>query len=198
LGSPFSSVEQKQQQQQQRRRWYSSNNNNNNNSTSSSIAPPSTAPISTRAVTTTATTTTTNDDDGNSESTNQIDNIVTTNSDDNNNEKNDDDDKNNESWKRIRTIQVPQYGHKDADDAKTAANVRRALYGNLFICVSKLGAWMSSGSSSMMSEFVHSCVDCGNQALLLMGLRDARNAADKRHPYGTFCLCFMLMLCYAV
>lgn len=36
----------------------------------------------------------------------------------------------------------------------------------------------------MMSEFVHSVVDCGNQALLLIGLRDTRNVADKRHPYG--------------
>jgi zinc transporter 9 len=27
-------------------------------------------------------------------------------------------------------------------------------------------------------------VDCGNQALLLMGLRDSRNVADRRHPYG--------------
>jgi zinc transporter 9 len=94
-------------------------------------------------------------------------------------------------------MQVPNYG-PDADKAvrslqnarneraraKTAANVRRALYGNMIICASKLGAWISSGSSSMMSEFVHSMVDCGNQALLLMGLRDSRNAADRLHPYG--------------
>lgn len=30
----------------------------------------------------------------------------------------------------------------------------------------------------------HSVVDCGNQALLLVGLRHTRNAADKQHPYG--------------
>jgi hypothetical protein len=68
----------------------------------------------------------------------------------------------------MRSIKVPLYGldadlkeqslqnaRKERARAKTAANVRRALYGNLFICVSKLGAWLSSGSSSMMSEFVY-------------------------------------------
>jgi len=100
-------------------------------------------------------------------------------------------------YRRVRTIKVPQYG-PDADKAvrslhnarkerarvKTSINVQRALYGNMLICAAKLGAWVSSGSSSMMSEFVHSVVDCGNQALLLIGLRDTRHAADKRHPYG--------------
>eukprot|EP00980_Cylindrotheca_fusiformis_P029702 scaffold23735_cov250-Cylindrotheca_fusiformis.AAC.1 len=94
-------------------------------------------------------------------------------------------------------IQVPNYGpdadravrslqnaRKERARAKTAVNIRRALYGNTLICAAKLGAWLSSGSSSMMSEFVHSVVDCGNQALLLMGLRDSTNAADRRHPYG--------------
>ena len=32
--------------------------------------------------------------------------------------------------------------------------------------------------------YSHSVVDCGNQALLLVGLRHTRNVADKRHPYG--------------
>lgn len=81
-------------------------------------------------------------------------------------------------------IQSLQAARKDLAHAKTSANIRRALYGNMIICVAKLGAWISSGSSSMMSEFVHSVVDCGNQSLLLMGLRDSRNTADKLHPYG--------------
>lgn len=98
--------------------------------------------------------------------------------------------------RRVR-IKVPNFG-PDADQAvlslqnarkeraraKTAANVRRALIGNVVICVAKFGAWLSSGSSSMMSEFIHSIVDCGNQSLLLMGLRDSKNAADRLHPYG--------------
>jgi len=83
-----------------------------------------------------------------------------------------------------RAVRSLQNARKERARAKTAANVRRALYGNAIICLAKLGAWLSSGSSSMMSEFVHSVVDCGNQSLLLMGLRDSKNAADRLHPYG--------------
>jgi cation diffusion facilitator family transporter len=107
-----------------------------------------------------------------------------------------DEDKKKKKLKRQR-IQVPNYGpdadravrslqnaRKEKARAKTAANIRRALYGNTIICVAKLGAWLSSGSSVMFSEFVHSVVDCGNQSLLLMGIRDSTNDADRRHPYG--------------
>lgn len=77
-----------------------------------------------------------------------------------------------------------QQARKERARAKTAANVRRALIGNVVICGAKFGAWLSSGSSSMMSEFIHSVVDCGNQSLLLMGLKDSQNEADRLHPYG--------------
>jgi solute carrier family 30 (zinc transporter), member 9 len=83
-----------------------------------------------------------------------------------------------------QAIRSLQQARKERAHAKTASNVQRALMGNVIICVAKLGAWLSSGSSSMMSEFVHSVVDCGNQSLLLMGLRDSRNQADRLHPYG--------------
>lgn len=52
-------------------------------------------------------------------------------------------------------VRSMQNARKEQARAKTAANVRRALYGNLIICVSKFGAWLTSGSSSMMSEFVY-------------------------------------------
>eukprot|EP00546_Thalassionema_frauenfeldii_P004812 CAMPEP_0178925108 /NCGR_PEP_ID=MMETSP0786-20121207/17715_1 /TAXON_ID=186022 /ORGANISM="Thalassionema frauenfeldii, Strain CCMP 1798" /LENGTH=472 /DNA_ID=CAMNT_0020599925 /DNA_START=537 /DNA_END=1955 /DNA_ORIENTATION=- len=83
-----------------------------------------------------------------------------------------------------RFIRRKQKKNLDEARAKTAANVRRALGGNMLICCCKFGAWLSSGSSSMLSEFVHSVVDCGNQSLLLIGLRDSGNVADRRHPYG--------------
>ena len=74
---------------------------------------------------------------------------------------------------------------KEREDKKdTILNVKRALVGNVCIAGAKLGAWMSCGSSALLSEFVHSLVDCGNQALLLIGLRDSGLVADRRHPYG--------------
>ena len=101
-----------------------------------------------------------------------------------------------EKSRRMR-MQVPNFGpeadkaveslqkaRKERARVKTAKNVRRALLGNVVICAAKFGAWLSSGSSSMMSEFVHSVVDCGNQSLLLMGLKDSQNVADRLHPYG--------------
>jgi solute carrier family 30 (zinc transporter), member 9 len=88
---------------------------------------------------------------------------------------------NTEAYHSIRSKQITALGKARA---KTVANVRRALYGNVLICFAKLAAWLTSGSSSMLSELVHSIVDCGNQSLLLVGLRDAENKADRKHPYG--------------
>jgi len=68
--------------------------------------------------------------------------------------------------------------------ANTAKAVQRALAGNLAITVAKLAAALSSGSSAMLSEFFHSLVDSGNQALLLVGLKESHHAPDKNHPYG--------------
>lgn len=86
-----------------------------------------------------------------------------------------------ELYKQIRRMQNVQ---KEKMRLKTASNVYRALMGNVIICAAKLGAWASSGSSAMLAEFVHSVVDCGNQALLLVGLRESKMVADRTHPYG--------------
>jgi hypothetical protein len=53
--------------------------------------------------------------------------------------------------------------------------VYTALGANLLIAVTKFVAAGMTGSSAMLSEGAHSVVDTGNQALLLLGIRQARS-----------------------
>jgi cation diffusion facilitator family transporter len=62
--------------------------------------------------------------------------------------------------------------------------VYAALVGNSLIAVTKFTAAAMTGSSAMFSEAIHSVVDTGNQLLLLLGIRRARQPADALHPFG--------------
>ncbi|MBI1351165.1 MAG: cation diffusion facilitator family transporter [Actinomycetales bacterium] len=59
-----------------------------------------------------------------------------------------------------------------------------ALLANLGIAVAKFVAFVFTGSSSMLSEAIHSVADSGNQVLLIVGNKRATKAADERHPFG--------------
>jgi len=59
-----------------------------------------------------------------------------------------------------------------------------ALLANLGIALSKFVAAAITGSSAMLTEGVHSVVDCTNQLLLMWGRHASKRAPDKLHPFG--------------
>ena len=59
-----------------------------------------------------------------------------------------------------------------------------ALTANIFIAVTKFGAWVLTGASSMLAESIHSVADASNQVLLLVGGKRASRAATPDHPFG--------------
>ncbi|MFT3976458.1 MAG: cation diffusion facilitator family transporter [Sphingomonas bacterium] len=59
-----------------------------------------------------------------------------------------------------------------------------ALAANVGIAIAKFAASAITGSSSMLTEGVHSLVDSGNQILLLYGQSQARRPPDRAHPFG--------------
>jgi len=69
-----------------------------------------------------------------------------------------------------------------------AANPIKAIFlalgANFAIFVAKLVAALLTGSGAMMAEAVHSLADCGNQGLLLLGIRQAKRPPSDDYPLG--------------
>ena len=63
-------------------------------------------------------------------------------------------------------------------------HIIQSLVVNLLIAAVKTVAAVFTKSGSMLAEALHSFSDCGNQVLLLVGVRQARKPADERHPFG--------------
>ena len=59
-----------------------------------------------------------------------------------------------------------------------------ALGANFAIAVAKGVAAVVTGSGAMLAETVHSLADCGNQGLLLLGMRQAKLPPSPEHPLG--------------
>lgn len=60
-----------------------------------------------------------------------------------------------------------------------------ALGANLLIAIAKLIAAIFTGSGSMIAESIHSFADCGNQLLLLLGLKVSKRPPSIEHPLGS-------------
>jgi cation diffusion facilitator family transporter len=69
-------------------------------------------------------------------------------------------------------------------DSGSLRAVLYALGANGAIAVAKYAAAFFTGSHSMLAEAVHSTADCGNQLLLLFGLRRSRRPPSGEYPMG--------------
>ncbi len=59
-----------------------------------------------------------------------------------------------------------------------------ALAANGGIALTKTAAAIITASTSMLAEAIHSFADCGNQILLLLGMKKAKAPATDLHPLG--------------
>lgn len=68
--------------------------------------------------------------------------------------------------------------------ASSKKAIALALTANGGIAISKFIVFAVTGSSSLLTEAIHSTADCVNQVLLFIGLREGAKAADAKHPLG--------------
>lgn len=68
--------------------------------------------------------------------------------------------------------------------AGSTAHIIQSLVANSVIAISKGVAAVITGSGAMMAETIHSTADCGNQLLLLFGVKQSRKPPSEDHPLG--------------
>ena len=66
----------------------------------------------------------------------------------------------------------------------STSHIIQSLLANLLIAAGKGVAAALTGSGALLAETIHSGADCGNQLLLLLGVRQARRPPDATHPLG--------------
>lgn len=71
-----------------------------------------------------------------------------------------------------------------SSDSKSLNAILYALGANFGISVAKSVAAFMTGSGAMLAESLHSFADCGNQLLLLLGMKQAKKPASDDHPMG--------------
>jgi cation diffusion facilitator family transporter len=68
--------------------------------------------------------------------------------------------------------------------ASSNKSIYVAILANLGIAAAKIVGFIFTRSSAMLSEAIHSFVDCGNGGLLLLGKRLSSRPPDETHPFG--------------
>jgi cation diffusion facilitator family transporter len=68
--------------------------------------------------------------------------------------------------------------------AGTTAHIIQSLVANLCIAAAKGVGAAITGSGAMLAETLHSFADCGNQGLLLLGVRKSQRRPSATHPLG--------------
>jgi cation diffusion facilitator family transporter len=74
--------------------------------------------------------------------------------------------------------------HPAAGGADSTRAVLLALGANGAIAAAKYTAAALTGSGAMLAEAVHSTADCGNQLLLLLGMKRAKRPPNAEYPLG--------------
>lgn len=71
-----------------------------------------------------------------------------------------------------------------SSDSSSLKAVLYALGANFGISIVKTAAALITGSGAMLAESLHSFADCGNQLLLLLGMKQAKKPPSEDHPMG--------------
>lgn len=79
---------------------------------------------------------------------------------------------------------APAKTDENGDKHDDTGHIIQSLLVNVAIAVVKAGAAFFTKSGAMLAEALHSFSDCGNQILLLVGVRQAKKPADETHPFG--------------
>jgi len=69
-------------------------------------------------------------------------------------------------------------------EGESTGEIIKSLVVNVLIAAAKGVAAVVSGSGAMLAETLHSSADCGNQLLLLRGVKATKRPPDAHHPLG--------------
>ena len=69
-------------------------------------------------------------------------------------------------------------------EGESTGEIIKSLVVNVLIAAAKGVAAVVSGSGAMLAETLHSSADCGNQLLLLRGVKATKRPPDAQHPLG--------------